>query len=158
MRKKLEFWAVLVIVAGLGFMCLGFGGIIYTYGNAAREQITTPDDASIPGVPVRGPLTLKAQADIIREHTLTSTGGLTYAQMPGRIPQLDAKGNPVLDADGKPVEVSNPARTIWITATTLNTALNLGIMAYGISVLVMALGAMFVLFGFLFFCLAQDRK
>lgn len=33
-------------------------------GSFYRENITTADDASLPGVPVRGPFTLKAQADL----------------------------------------------------------------------------------------------
>src|SRR3989344_8863980 len=133
MKKLLIVTSILAIVAGIAMIGGGAEGIIFTYKSVIREQITTPKDASIPEALVSGPLTLKAQGDIIREHSLKSSGGLTYAQMPGQIPKLDADGKPVIDADGKPVTVSNPARTTWITATTLTTALNLGILSYAFS-------------------------
>ena len=87
-----------------------------------------------------GPMTLKAQGDIIREHTLKSTGGKTFAEMPRTIDKMDAAGKVVLGADGKAVQVPNTSRDIWVTATTLTTALNLGIFAYVFSGLFILLG------------------
>ena len=55
---------------------------VYTWNQAAAENITTPDDAIFPEVPVRGPLSMYAQSDIITHHQLDSTGGLRYAAMP----------------------------------------------------------------------------
>ncbi len=118
----------------------GTWGIVFTYKNVAREQITTPADASIPNAPVRGPLTLKAQADIIRHHVLETTGGKTYSQMPQKVQKVDEKGDPVLDENAQPVMVSNDARNIWVTATALITALNLGIITYVFSGLIVFLG------------------
>jgi predicted cobalt transporter CbtA len=53
--------------------------------------------------------------------------------MPTQVAKVDASGSAVLDKDGKPVMIANAARNIWVTATTLTTALNLGIMAYALS-------------------------
>src|SRR3989344_8626085 len=133
MKKMLTVTAILAIVAGVVMVGGGVFGIVFTYKSVAQEKITTPEDASIPKALVSGPLTVKDKADVIREHTLKNTGGKVYAEMPGQIPKLDADGKPVVDADGKPVTVSNPARTIWITAMTLTTALNLGILSYAFS-------------------------
>ena len=62
--------------------------------------------------------------------------------MPRQVPQLDASGAPVRDKEGKQAMVPNEAREIWVTATTLVTALNLGIVAYALSGLVVLLGLM----------------
>ena len=61
MKKILSASSLLVIIVGTVLVGSGIKGLTFTYKNVARENITTPDDASIPGVPVRGPFTLKAQ-------------------------------------------------------------------------------------------------
>ena len=143
------------IIAGLVLVGGGVWGIAFTYTNVARENITTPDDASIPGVPVRGPFTLKAQADIIRVHALRLTEGKTFAEMPRQIPKLDVEGKPILDKDGEPAMTANTARDIWITATTLITALNLGLFAYAFSAVVLLFGIFSIWTGVIFYALSQ---
>ncbi len=150
MKKLLYKTSWLAILAGIIMVIMGIWGICFTYTNVAREKITTPDDASIPGVPVRGPFTLKSQADIIREHTLKATGGKTYAEMPRQVQKLDDAGNPVLGNDGKPVMIANSARDMWVTATTLTTALHLGIVTYAFSGLVLLLGLISIWTGIVF--------
>ena len=141
----------------IGFVLIGGGvwGISFTYSNVARENITTPDDASIPGIPVRGPFTLNAQADIIRTHTLRMTEGKTFSEMPRQIPKLDADGKPILGEDGKPAMTANTARDIWITSTTLRTALNLGIFAYAFSAITLLLGLFFIWTGAIFYAFSR---
>lgn len=140
MKKILLVFSFLSIIAGLALVGGGVLGIAFTYKNVAMENITTPDDSAIPGVPVRGPFTLKAQADIIRVHTLRMTEGKTFAEMPLQIPKIDENGKPILDKDDNPVMTANTARNVWITATTLITALNLGIIAYSFAGLVLLFG------------------
>jgi len=140
MKNLLKISSIFAIITGFILMCGGVWGISFTYKNIAQEKIVTAADASIPNTPLRGPRTLKAQADIIREHTLHTTGGKTYAEMPRQIAKLDAEGNPVLDEKGAAVMVPNTARDMWITATTLTTALNLGIFSYVFSGLILFLG------------------
>jgi len=142
MKKLLILSSILTVLVGVIFATGGIWGIYFTYKNVANEKIVTPQDSSIPEKPVRGPLTLKAQADIIREHTLKITDGKTFAEMPRQVPKLDENGNPVLDAESKPVMTANTARDIWITATTLITALHLAIFAY-------AFFGMILFFGFI---------
>jgi hypothetical protein len=155
MKKILLFSSVLAIVAGVCMVVGGAWGIAFTYENIARENITTPEDASVPGAPVRGPLTLKAQADVIRKHTLNSTGGKTYAEMPRQVAVLDEGGNPVLDTNGAPVMKANTARDMWITATALTTALNLGIITYAFSGLTLFFGLVSVWTGITFYMLRK---
>lgn len=157
MKKLLRISSVLAVAAGIVFLIGGAWGICFTYNNIVRENIVTPEDAAISGKPVRGPFTLKAQADIIREHTLRMTGGKTFAEMPRQIPQLDANGQAVLDGSGQPVMVANTARDIWITAITLITALNLGMLTYVFSGLILLFGAISIWTGIVFYKLAKER-
>ena len=133
MRRLLKISSVLAILVGVIVVIAGIWAAVFTYQNIAREKIVTPSDASIPNAAVRDPLTLMSQAEIIRHHTLTTTNDQTYAEMPTQVAKVDASGSAVLDKDGKPVMIANAARNIWVTATTLTTALNLGIMAYALS-------------------------
>src|SRR3990167_10010705 len=133
MKRLLIISSVLAICVGVILVLGGALGLMFTYQNVTREKIVTTEDASIPNKPVRDPMTLKAQADVIRKHTLKITKDKTYAEMPQQVAKVDASGSAVLDKDGKPMMVPNAARNIWVTATTLTTSLNLGIMAYMLS-------------------------
>jgi len=106
----------------------------------AGEQVTTGDQA-------------RAFAKIMREHTLESTGGLTYAEM-GRFQSAAKPDDPAgtsdeeaaaKDASGQPI--SNGARTIWVTETALTTALNVSYMAERLSVFGLVVGIALLLTG-----------
>mgnify|MGYP001609442230 CR=1 FL=1 len=155
MKKLLIISSALAIAAGIILVGGGIWGIYFTYKNIAQEKIVTPADATIPKKPVRGPLTLKAQADIIRKHALKSTEGKTFAEMPRQIPKLDENGQQILGTDGNPVMTANTARDIWITATTLTTALNLGIMTYVFSGLILLFGCISIWTGIVFYALSR---
>lgn len=154
-QKILIVSSVVSILAGLLLISGGAWGIVFTYTNVARENIVTPKDAFVPEKPVRGPLTLKAQADIIRTHTLKMTEGKTYAEMPRQVPKINEDGTPVLDLEGKPVMAPNTARDTWITATTLTTALHLGILTYVFSGLIVLFGFVSLWTGVVFFALSR---
>ena len=106
----------------------------------AGEQVTTGDQA-------------RAFAKIMREHTLESTGGLTYAEM-GRYQAAAKPDDPagtsdeeaaLKDENGQPV--ANGARNIWVTETALTTALNVSYMAEQLSVFGMVVGVALLLTG-----------
>src|SRR4028118_2109403 len=111
----------MVIAVGIAFAIAGLvaaGAGIYIRSfvgqQLAAQQITTPEDASIPNAPVRGIATALSMSDIIQHHAADSSKGLTYAQM-GRF--AVESGDPAgtnsadeakKDANGKPV--ANQAR------------------------------------------------
>ncbi|WP_370327484.1 hypothetical protein [Euzebya sp.] len=132
--------AIAAMVIGIGSVLGGFAGAVYTYDQAATQDITTPEDARIAEAPVRGPLTMWAQSDIITHHQLDRTGGLYYSQMEREVQAVDEEGNAVVDDDGQPVMVPNEARMSWLDATTLTTSLNMGIMAYALAAFAVVVG------------------
>ena len=104
------------------------------------EQVKTGDQA-------------RAFAQIMREHQLERTEGLTYAQM-GRYIAADdpesAKGTSdeeaaLKDEEGNPI--SNPARQSWVTAVAITTALNTSYMAEQLSIFGMVVGVALLLTG-----------
>ncbi len=149
--------SVVLFIAGLLAMIIGFGamaggvfGAWYTWDQATAQDVVTPDDAVIPDTPVRGPFTMWAQADIINHHQLSNTDGLYYAQMDRTVPAVDENGEAILDENGEAVMVPNEARASWLNATTLTTALNLGILSYALAAFAFVTGLTLVAVGFVF--------
>lgn len=135
-----------VVAAGAGFYINAF-----VTNELAAQNITTPEDASIPNAPVNSIATALSMADIIQHHAADSGKGLTYAQM-GRfaVEGGDPAGtnNPdaaLKDANGKPV--ANQARNTQLTAASLVTSLSLSAMAIGASYGAILLGVAFTLLG-----------
>ncbi len=133
MKKLLIISSLLAISVGTILVVGGAWAVVFTYQNVSQEKIITPEDAAIPNTPVRGPLTLKSQADIIREHVLKMTGGKTYAEM----------------------SRDDESRPMWITATTLTTALHLGIITYLFSGLIILFGLISIWTGIVFRALSK---
>lgn len=148
--------SMILLLAGILALAVGFGSIAggvfgawYTWNQAVVQDVTTPSDAVIADTPVRGPFTMWAEADIITTHQLDRTEGLYYAQMPREVPQLDENGAPVVE-NGETVMVPNQARASWFDATTLTTALSLGIISYALSVFAMVVGLTLGFTGYVF--------
>ncbi len=158
MKKTLIVSSIAATIAGIILITGGAWGIFFTYTNVAQESITTPQDANLPNKPVRGPLTLKAQADIIKKHTLRMTDGKTFAEMPRQIAKLDDAGQPLMDPDGKPVMAPNTLRDTWVTATTLITALHLGILTYVFSGIILLFGFVSLWTGVVFWVLSRSHN
>lgn len=154
-RRLLAIVGILSLVVGIFSFAGGVFGAVYTWNQAVAENITTPDDAVFPEVPVRGPLSMYAQSAIITDHQLDNTGGLRYAEMPRQVPQLDDAGVPVLDDAGEQVMIPNAARASWINATALTTALNLGLMAYVLAAFAIVIGITLTATGFTFLSLRK---
>ncbi len=124
-------WLVPVVL-GIAFVA---GGIyMVSEGNSAKselrdaivaENIITPEDASIPNVLVNSAATAKAQADVIEMHYLNITDGKTYSEL----------------------DREDPLRSTALTAANLRTSLNLVVMGFKVSDLVIGMGAFMILIG-----------
>ncbi len=91
----------------------------------AEQRITTPDDACLPGRTVRGPLTAYCQAQVIQEHTLETTEGLTYAEL----------------------DREDPRREVAMNSSFLQASLFTSVVAFGVAGMALGLGVLFVLIG-----------
>jgi hypothetical protein len=151
-----------LIVFGVAVIALGAWGFAFTRDHIEREGITfgpiedpavaehAPDWA---GEPVDTGRKALAQAEIMREHTLSNTGGLTYAEM-GQYQSAENPSDPVgtndpeaaaQDENGEPI--SNSARNIWVTETALATALDMGFMSEMLSIFSIIVGVALLLTG-----------
>ncbi len=151
-----------LILFGIAVVALGIWGFAFTRDHIEREGVTfgsiedpavaehAPDWA---GEPVDTGRKALAQAEIMREHTLSSTEGLTYAEM-GRYQSAENPSDPAgtndeaaaaKDESGEPI--SNGARNIWVTETALATALDMGFMSEMLSIFSIVVGVALLLTG-----------
>jgi hypothetical protein len=168
--------SVILILFGIGSIGAGIWGIHYTRDQLKLEQIVgspdmTPDGiktevqqagltnvdlptCSVAGEKVETGSEAKCFGSYMRIHTLLATGGQVYAEMPRF---LDKNGKPTNDeaqaakdpATGAPV--ANHARDIWVTYTSLSTALNTSYFAETVGVfgIIMGIALLLVGIGFL---------
>jgi hypothetical protein len=151
-----------LVLFGIAVIVLGIWGFAFTRDHIQREQITF-GPASDPAVqehaeqwagePVETGRQALAMAEIMREHTLSSTSGLTYAEM-GRYQSAADPSDPAgtndeaaaaKDENGEPI--SNSARNIWVTETALATALDMGFMSEMLSIFSIIVGVALLLTG-----------
>jgi hypothetical protein len=111
MKRILAGVAITLMVVGVGSVAGGVAGAAYTRDVAAAEKVYAHEDSSRPGELVAGPVTMKAQADVILEHTLTYTEGKRFSEMSS----------------------DDEYRDLWHMSTTWRNALNMGIMAFMLS-------------------------
>jgi hypothetical protein len=152
---KKAFPLALILV---GFVLVGAGVYTISQGFDAKDQvraellaqnITTPDDASIPNAQVRDAATAEAMADIIDVHARESTEGRTYAEI-GRFLSVDGgdtndEAEAMTGADGRPL--ANPVRNVAFQASALRTSLYTSAMAFKVADLVTGLGVLIVVLG-----------
>jgi hypothetical protein len=151
-----------LIFLGVAVIVLGIWGFAFTRDHIEREGITfgSIEDPAVAehaedwaGEPVDTGRKALAMAEIMREHTLSSTGGLTYAEM-GRFQSAANPSDPAgtndeaaaaKDENGEPI--SNSARNIWVTETALATALDMGFMSEMLSIFSIVVGIALLLTG-----------
>ncbi|MCZ7589666.1 MAG: hypothetical protein M5U27_12605 [Gaiella sp.] len=135
------------IAAGAGLLGLGLWARRDVHSGLAQERITLPESADSPKAPVRDAASARTLAETIREATLRSADGRTYGETPSYV---DAEGRPTWDSaaaardplTGAPVD--NPQASLWLTATTLQTALMQAYLAQRLAELTAGLGALLV--------------
>lgn len=91
----------------------------------ADQRITTPDDANLPNREVRGPLTACCQSDIIEQHTVETTGGLTYAEL----------------------DREDPRRDVAMNSLFLQASLFTSVLVFGVAAMAAGIGVLFILIG-----------
>jgi hypothetical protein len=116
----------------LGLLLIGGGTFMVIQGIAVRneirdelraEQIMTTQDSSRPGELVDDAETARAQADVIKQHTLGTWG--PYSELPRE----------------------DPRRAQFIDGVTLRTSLNMAVMGFGVTQLVIGAGLLVLLAG-----------
>ena len=142
--------SIVLIAFGIGAVYMGVDGRDRVQSDLAREQIVGTPDSTIPGQLVNTGSEAQAFAATIRKHTLEATGGQTYAQMPRFVdkagkPTNDEKAAAVDPKTGEPV--ADQARTIWVTSTALQTALNTAYFAEGVATFAIVMGVALLLSG-----------
>ena len=107
----------LLLVVGGGFMVVKGLSVRNEIRDELRdEQIITSQKSRIPGVLVQDAETARAQADIIKQDTLGTWG--PYSQLPR----------------------DDPRRAQFIDGVTLRSALNMAVMGFGVTLLVIGAG------------------
>ncbi len=135
----------------VGIITIIFGALFIVTGGVAwglvtsqlkAENITVPDDSpNFPGKKVGGPLTAYAQAEIINTHALASSGDRTYAELGTDAREASAAGDEELAAE------LSEKRTSMMNASFLRSSLFTSVLAYGVSLFAMGVGAWMLLMG-----------
>ena len=141
-----------VLLAGGGYtLSRGFDARNDVKAELIAQNITTPEDASIPNVRVDSASTARSMANIIDHHAREAAGGKTYSEM-GRFMSKDGApegtsnaADAVIGADGKPV--ANALRNTAFQASALRTSLLTSVMAFGVTDLVLGLGLLILALG-----------
>jgi hypothetical protein len=148
--------SIVMIAFGAGAIGIGALGINEVRDKLSDENIVASADdpaakeQGIAGSKIDTGSEAKAFAAMMREHTLETSGGKTYAEM-GRF--LDKNGKETSDEalaakDPKTGEpVTNPVRDLWVTETALATALNVSFFAERVAVFSIVMGVALLLTG-----------
>jgi hypothetical protein len=89
------------------------------------QQITTSEDACLPGRSVSGPFTAYCEAKVIEQHALEATEGLYYAEL----------------------DREDPLRETAMNAAFLQSSLFTSVVAFGVAAMAVAVGLLFILIG-----------
>ena len=113
------------IIAGAYMDSQGLSAKDQVHDTLVAERITTTEDASIPNAPVNDAATAQAQSDVIKTHVMETTEGKTYSEM----------------------DREDPLRATYLNSVSLRTALNLAVMGFKVSDLVIGMGAFIIVVG-----------
>jgi hypothetical protein len=113
------------IILGVLMIAGGIATWFVVSDTLADQQITTSDDACLPGREVTGPFTAYCEAKVIEQHSLEATGGLYYAEM----------------------DREDPLREVAANASFLQASLFTSVVAFGVAAMAVAVGLLFILIG-----------
>jgi hypothetical protein len=133
-NSKARLLGILTIVAGVILIIAGVVTWFVVRNQLANENITVSEDADMfAGQEVNGPFTAYAQANTINEHSLESTGGLTYAELPR----------------------DSELRQTAMTASFLRASLFTSVVAFGVAAFAAGVGVVMLLIGWALMSLAK---
>ena len=119
--------SITAIVVGVLMVIAGIVTWVVVTNTLADQKIVVSDDARcLAGDDVNGPFSAYCQADIIDQHTLDATGGLTYAEL------------------GQ----EDPLRETAMTSAFLQSSLFTSVVAFGVAAMAVVVGAVLTLIGF----------
>lgn len=127
--------SIILMVVGVLMIVTGATTYAMVSSTLAEEQIVVSEDACLGGQSVAGPLAAYCEAQIIATHAREATGGLTYAQL----------------------DREDPLREVAMNGSFLRASLFTSVVAFGMSVLIMGLGILFILVGAALMNLAGHR-
>lgn len=114
------------VVLGIVLILGGITTWIVVSNTLGQQNITVSDDAScLAGDDVNGPLSAYCEAQIIEEHALDATGGLTYAEL----------------------DREDPLRDVAMNASFLRASLFTSVVAFGVAGMAILMGIVFALIG-----------
>ena len=113
------------ILLGILLIVGGVATWVVVADTLGDQQITTSDDACLPGRKVADPLTAYCQAKVIEKHTLESTDGLYYAEL----------------------ERDDPRRETALTSSFLQASLFTSVLAFGVAAMAVGMGILFIFIG-----------
>ena len=124
MRKLASITAVVV---GIIMAIAGVVTWVVVSTTLSDQKITVADDANCAaGDDVNGPISAYCQADIIDQHTLDITGGLTYAEL----------------------DREDPNRATAMDSAFLQASLFTSVVAFGVAAMAFVVGIVLTLIGF----------
>ncbi|MFM8896895.1 MAG: hypothetical protein ACKOE2_16405 [Actinomycetales bacterium] len=117
---------IIVIVVGALMILAGIWSFATVSTTLNAERITVSEDACLGGRTVVDPLTAYCQAGIIATHALEATGGKTYAEL----------------------DREDPLRQVAMNGSFLRASLFTSVVAFGVSVMGVGVGLVFILLGY----------
>jgi predicted PurR-regulated permease PerM len=127
MRRIPRVMAIVSIVVGAIAIIVGITTYAVVSKTLRDQHIAVADDAPfLAGHSVTGPLTAYSQAIALSNHAKSIGGGKTYAELPQ----------------------NDPNRNTVMTADFLQASLYTSVVAFGVALLVVVLGVMFLILGF----------
>ena len=124
--KPVKLVGLISIIAGIVLIIAGAATALVVRDQLVAENITLGEDvAMFAGNTVNGPIDAYLQADIINQHALESSGGLTYAEL----------------------DREDPARDSVMNGSFLRASLFTSVIAFGVAAFAAGMGIMFILIG-----------
>ena len=142
MSKSVRLVGIVSIIFGIVAILGGVSTWTLVTTQLSAENITVPKDSPLlPGARVADPLSAYAQAEIINHPALTASEGKTYAELGALATKAKTDGDQAL------ADKYTAQRTTVMNASFLRASLFTSVLAYGVSLLVIGLGVMFLLMG-----------